>query len=52
MVLNLTRKRLKVTGADAIYATNKNRNYISKHQTNTDIKPKVGDLKTTKKSKK
>ncbi len=34
---SLTRKKLKVLGADAIYATNKNRNYVSKHNIKTDL---------------
>ncbi len=44
-------KRLIVMGADAIYATNKNRNYVAKHQIKKDFKPKGWKPKTTKKSK-
>lgn len=36
----LTHKKVKVLGADAIYATNANRNYVSKHNIKTDFKPK------------
>lgn len=36
----LTGKKVKVVGADAIYANNKNRNFVSKHGIKTDFKPK------------
>lgn len=37
---SLTHKKLQVIGADAIYATNKNRNFITKHKIKTDFKHK------------
>ena len=36
----LTRTKIKLLGADAIYATNANRNYVTKHGIQTDFKPK------------
>lgn len=39
-VQSLTHKKLRVLGADAIYATNKNRNYVTKHNIKTDFKRK------------
>jgi hypothetical protein len=36
----LTKIKVKTLGADAIYATNKNRNFISKYKINTDFRPK------------
>lgn len=36
----LTNKKVKVLGADAIYATNANRKYVSKNNIKTDFKPK------------
>jgi len=36
----LTNKKVKILGADAIYATNANRNYVSKRNISTDFKPK------------
>jgi len=36
----LTGKKVKVLGADAIYATNVNRTFVSKHHIKTDFKPK------------
>lgn len=36
----LTKRKVKVVGADAIYANNKNRNFITKHGIKTDFKPK------------
>lgn len=36
----LTEKKVKVVGADAIYANNKNRKFVSKHGIKTDFKPK------------
>lgn len=36
----LARKKLKILGADAIYATNKNRNFVSKNNIKTDFKRK------------
>ncbi len=47
-VQSLTQKRLKIMGADAIYATNKNRNFVTKHQIKTDFKPKGRKLKNYK----
>ena len=37
---SLTKTKLKILGADAIYATNKNRNFVTKHQIQTDFKRK------------
>jgi len=37
---SLSKTKLKVIGADAIYATNKNRNFVTKHKIKTDLKPK------------
>ena len=37
---SLTHKKLKIIGADAIYATNKNRIFVSKHNIKTDFKRK------------
>ena len=37
---DLTKKKLKVIGADAIYATNKNRNFVTKNNIKTDFKRK------------
>lgn len=51
-VQGLTRKRLTVIGADAIYATNKNRNYVTKHQIKTDFKPKGRKSKNHKEEQK
>jgi len=36
----LTGKRVKLLGADAIYATNENRRYVTKRKIQTDFKPK------------
>lgn len=36
----LTKKKLKIIGADAIYATHKNRNFVTKHGIKTDFKRK------------
>ena len=36
----LMHAKVKVLGADAIYATNKNRNYVSRHNISTDFKRK------------
>lgn len=36
----LTHRKTKIIGADAIYATNKNRKFITKHQIKTDFKRK------------
>ncbi len=36
----LTHKRLHIIGADAIYATNKNRNFVTKHHIKTGFKRK------------
>ena len=37
---SLTKTKLKILGADAIYATNKNRNFVTKHHIQTDFKRK------------
>ena len=37
---HLTQRKLRILGADAIYATNKNRKYITGHNIVTDFKPK------------
>ena len=37
---SLTKTKLKIIGADAIYATNKNRNFVTKHRIQTDFKRK------------
>lgn len=42
----LTGKKVKVAGADKIYQTNKNRNFVSKKGIKTDFKPKGPPLKT------
>ncbi len=36
----LTKVKTKVAGADAIYATNANRNFVALHNIKTDFKPK------------
>jgi len=36
----LTRRKVKIAGADKLYATNKNRNYSSKQKIQTDFVPK------------
>lgn len=36
----LTKKRVKIVGADAIYSNNKNRRFVTKHNIKTDFKPK------------
>lgn len=36
----LTKKKVKLLGADAIYATNANRKYVTKNTIQTDFKPK------------
>jgi len=36
----LTNKKVRLLGADAIYATNANRTYVSKRKIKTDFKPK------------
>ena len=36
----LTYKKVKIVGADAIYATNSNRTYVTKRSIKTDFKPK------------
>lgn len=37
---NLTKRKLKILGADAIYATNKNRKFVTKNNIKTDFKRK------------
>jgi len=37
---NLMHKRVKILGADAIYATNRNRRFVTKNQMFSDFKPK------------
>ncbi len=49
---SLTHKKLNVIGADAIYATNKNRSYTAKNQIITDFKPKGRKPKTYKEDQK
>lgn len=36
----LTKRKVKIVGADAIYANNKNRKFVTKHGIKTDFKPK------------
>lgn len=36
----LTRRKVKLVGADAIYATNRNRKFVTKYNIKTDFKPK------------
>lgn len=48
----LTKTKLKVIGADAIYATNKNRKFITKHKIKTDFKPKGKRSKNYKEERK
>ena len=48
----LTHRRTKIIGADAIYATNKNRNFVTKHQIKTDFKRKGKLPKNYKEEKK
>ena len=51
-VQSLTKTKTKVLGADGIYATNKNRNFITKNQIQTDFKPKGKQGKHYKQKKK
>ncbi len=51
-VQGLTQKKLKVMGADGIYAANKNRNFVTKHWIKTDFKLKVGKPKNYKEEQK
>ena len=37
---SLTHRKTRIIGADAIYATNKNRNFVTKHHIQTDFKRK------------
>uniref|UniRef100_UPI001E550C9D transposase n=1 Tax=Tamlana sp. I1 TaxID=2762061 RepID=UPI001E550C9D len=37
---SLTKRKVKIVGADAIYATNKNRNFVTKNNIKTDFKRK------------
>lgn len=37
---SLTKRKIKIVGADAIYATNKNRNFVTKNDIKTDFKRK------------
>lgn len=37
---SLSKTKLKIIGADAIYATNENRKFITKHKIKSDFKPK------------
>jgi len=48
----LTKTRTKVVGADGIYATNKNRNFVSKHNIRNDFKPKGRPAKDEKQRRK
>lgn len=47
----LTRKRVKIVGADAIYATNKNRKFATNNKIITDFKPKGKPSKDYKQKK-
>jgi len=47
----LTRKRVKTVGADAIYATNKNRKFATSNKIMTDFKPKGKPSKDHKQRK-
>jgi len=51
-VQSLTKTKLKIIGADAIYATNKNRNFVTKNNIKTDFKPKGKLPKNHKEEKK
>jgi len=44
----LTQTRVKIVGADAIYATNKNRKFTTSNKINTDFKPKGRPSKDAK----
>ena len=48
----LTKTKVKVIGADAIYATNKNRVFVTQNQIQTDFKPKGKPSKYYKQQKK
>lgn len=48
----LTHRKTKIIGADAIYATNKNRNFVTKHKIKTDFKRKGRLPKDYKQEKK
>lgn len=47
----LTKTKVKVVGADAIYATNKNRVFVTKNQIKTDFRPKGRPSKHYKQQK-
>jgi len=47
----LTKTKVKVVGADAIYATNKNRVFVTNHQIRTDFRPKGRPSKHYKQQK-
>lgn len=47
----LTCKKVKIIGADAIYATNANRKFLTKHNIRTDFKPKGRPSKDQKAQK-
>lgn len=47
----LTKTKVKVVGADAIYATNKNRVFVTNHQIRTDFRPKGRPSKHHKQQK-
>ena len=49
---SLTKTKLKIVGADAIYATNKNRKFITKHNIKTDFKRKGKRSKNYKEEQK
>jgi len=49
---SLTKTKLKILGADAIYATNKNRNFVTKYNIKTDFKRKGKLPKDYKQEKK
>ena len=47
----LTKTKVRIVGADAIYATNKNRNFVRQNQIRTDFKPKGRPSKHYKQQK-
>ena len=48
---SLTKRKVKLLGADAIYATNANRRFVTKHGIRTDFKPKGKPSKHCKQQK-
>ena len=51
-VQRLTKTKTKIIGADAIYATNSNRKFITKHKIQTDFRPKGKQSKKHKEQQK